>query len=53
VITLKLKTPATAGRISYLKEMNWNQNDLVFGTNGMAALTFCDVAVVERNQLPK
>jgi hypothetical protein len=53
VITLKLKTPATAGRISYLKEMNWNQNDLVFGTNGIAALTFCDVAVVERNQLPK
>jgi hypothetical protein len=45
VVTLKLKAPARAGKITYLKEMNWNQNDLVFGTNGIAALTFCDVAI--------
>ena len=45
VVTLKLKAPARAGKITYLKEMNWSQNDLVFGTNGIAALTFCDVAI--------
>jgi hypothetical protein len=45
VITLKLKSPSTAGKITYLKEMNWNQNDLVFGKNGIAALTFCDVPI--------
>ena len=50
VVTLKLKAPATAGKITYLKEMNWSQNDLVLGTNGIAALTFCDVAILERNQ---
>jgi hypothetical protein len=45
LITLKLKAPATAGKITYLKEMNWNQNDLIFGKNGIAALTFCDVPI--------
>ena len=45
VLTLKLKAPATATKITYLKEMNWNPNDLVFGKNGIAALTFCDVAI--------
>ena len=46
VITLKLKAPATAGKITYLKELNWNQNDLIFGKNGIAALTFCDVPIL-------
>jgi len=46
VITLHLKAPSTAGRITYLKEMNWNQNDLIFGQkSGIAALTFCDVPI--------
>jgi len=45
VVTLKLKSPATAQRITYLKESSWNQNDLFFGANGIAALTFCDVAL--------
>ena len=31
---------------TYLKELNWNQNDLVFGKNGIAALTFCDVPIL-------
>ncbi len=43
VLTLKLKAPATAGLITYLKEANWSQNDLIIGKNGIAALTFCDV----------
>jgi hypothetical protein len=46
VITLQLKAPATAGKITYLKELNWNQNDLIFGKNGIAALTFCDVPIL-------
>ena len=50
VITLKLKAPATARKITYLKEMAWNQNDLIFGANGIAALTFCDVPLEEATQ---
>ena len=53
VITLKLKSPAKAGKISYLKELNWNQNDLVFGRNGIAALTFSDVPVMQQKQSSK
>jgi hypothetical protein len=43
VVTLKLKSPSTATKITYLKELDWNQNDLIFGKNGIAALTFCEV----------
>ncbi|MCX6872708.1 MAG: DUF2341 domain-containing protein [Verrucomicrobia bacterium] len=46
VVTLHLKAPATAAKITYLKELNWNQNDLIFGKNGIAALTFCDVPIL-------
>jgi hypothetical protein len=42
VITLKLKAPCAARKITY-PGPNWNQNDLIFGTNGITALTFCDV----------
>lgn len=45
VITLKLKEPSKSDKITYLKETNWNQNDLIYGTNGIAALTFCDVSI--------
>jgi hypothetical protein len=45
VLTLKLKEPSTAGRITYLKESAWSQEKLLTGTNGVAALTFCDVPV--------
>lgn len=45
VLTLKLKAPTTATKITYLKERNWNQDRLLQGTNGLAALTFCDVKI--------
>ena len=45
VVTLKLKDRATAGTITYLKEMNWSQDRLLIGTNGIAALSFCNVAI--------
>ena len=42
VVTLKLKTASAATKITY-PGPNWNQNDLIFGANGITALTFCDV----------
>ena len=49
VLTLKLKAPATAGVITYLKEAAWSQQDLIFGNNGIAALTFCEVPIAPPN----
>ena len=45
VITLKLKEPSTAKKITYIKESDWSQDRLLIGTNGIAALTFADVAI--------
>jgi hypothetical protein len=45
VLKLKLKEPGTATKISYLKETSWSQETLLLGTNGIAALTFCDVPI--------
>jgi hypothetical protein len=48
VLTLKLREPSTARKITYLKETAWSQNKLLFGANGIAALTFCDVPILSR-----
>ena len=45
VLTLTLKEPGAFERITYLKEMAWKQNNILFGKNGMAALTFCNVTI--------
>ena len=45
VLTLKLKESSAAKKISYLKEMRWRQDKPVIATNGIAALTFCDVPI--------
>jgi hypothetical protein len=45
VVTLKLKEAPAAQKITYLKEMSWNPDNLLRGENGIAALTFCDVPV--------
>jgi hypothetical protein len=45
-VTLKLKAPSTAKYITYLKEANWNQETLLLGENGLAALTFCEVPII-------
>jgi hypothetical protein len=50
VLTLKLKTASAAKKITYLKELNWNQDNLVFGKNGIAALTFCDVPIANAKE---
>jgi hypothetical protein len=43
VLTLKLTAPTTATKITYLKEIEWSQEKLLLGTNGLAALTFANV----------
>lgn len=43
VVTLKLKAPSMAQKITYVKEMSWSQDRLLMGKNGIAALTFCAV----------
>jgi len=50
VLTLKLKEASTATKITYLKEIEWNQDMLLTGTNGIAALTFCEVPLATKNQ---
>ncbi len=46
VLTLKLKEASTATKITYLKETQWNQDTLLNGVNGLAALTFCEVPLL-------
>ncbi len=43
VLTLQLKSAATAREITYLHEMKWSQDHLLLGANGIAALSFCAV----------
>jgi hypothetical protein len=44
-LILKLKSPSNAKSITYLKEANWNQDNLLLGETGLAALTFCEVPI--------
>jgi hypothetical protein len=44
-ITLKLKSPSKATRVTYLDSASWNPDNLLYGDNGIAALTFCDVTI--------
>ena len=44
-LTLTLKAPSAAKTITYLKESSWNQDALLMGENGIAALTFCEVPI--------
>jgi len=48
VITLKLKGPTTAQRITYLDSAKWSTDNLLYGENGIAALTFCNVPINKR-----
>ena len=44
-LTLTLTEPTTAQKITYLDSATWSQKRLLRGTNGIAALTFCDVTI--------
>jgi hypothetical protein len=43
VLKLKLTAPATAKTITYLTDRKWDSKTLLYGKNGLAALTFCEV----------
>ena len=40
IVRLELNGASSAEKITYLKERAWSQENLVRGTNGIAALTF-------------
>ncbi len=44
-VVLKLKGPSRATRVTYLDSDSWNPDNLLYGKNGLAALTFCDVPI--------
>jgi hypothetical protein len=43
VVKLKLAATATAKTVTYLVDKRWDPKTLLYGTNGIAALTFCEV----------
>lgn len=45
VLTLKLAAATHARTITYLDSRAWSENNLLYGQNGIAALTFCEVPV--------
>lgn len=45
-LTLKMKPSLSGSKtITYLKEAKWDQENLLLGENGIAALTFCEVPI--------
>ena len=51
VVTLKLKAPSAAARITY-PGPNWKQDALIYGATGITALTFCDVPLETAKDKP-
>ena len=51
-ITLKLKSPSQAGSVTYLDSASWSPDNLLYGQNGIAALTFCDVPILPQKPGP-
>ena len=45
-VTLKLTAASDAKTITYLDSATWSQKTLLFGANGIAALTFCEVPIL-------
>jgi hypothetical protein len=52
VLTLRLKAASSAKTITYVHEMNWSQDKLLIGANGIAGLTFCDVPLESAKSNP-
>ena len=42
-LKLKLAAPSTAKTITYVTDKKWDPKSLLYGRNGIAALTFCEV----------
>jgi hypothetical protein len=47
VITLKLRDASMAQKLTYLDSSSWSVDNLLYGENGIAALTFCNVSISE------
>jgi hypothetical protein len=45
VLTLRLTGSGGGRTLTYLDSRNWSQTRLLRGTNGLAALTFCEVPI--------
>jgi hypothetical protein len=52
VVRLKLAADATATTITYLVDKRWDIKNLLYGENGIAALTFCEVPILPRKPSP-
>ncbi len=52
VVKLKLAAPDAAKTITYLKDRKWSSMNLLCGTNGIAALTFCEVPLTTATPKP-
>ena len=52
VITLKLKGASTARELTYLDSASWSVDNLLYGENGIAALTFCGVPILPQKSAP-
>jgi hypothetical protein len=44
-LTLRLKGPTRSGTVTYLDSAKWSPDNLLWGQNGLAALTFCEVPI--------
>ena len=49
LITLKLKQPSKATRVTYLDSASWSPDNVLYSPKGLAALTFCDVPISKGN----
>jgi hypothetical protein len=47
-----LAAPATAQTLTYLDSRAWSVDNLLYGENGIAALTFCDVPILPQEPSP-
>jgi hypothetical protein len=45
LIKLKLASASAANTITYFVDGNWEPKTLLYGQNGVAALTFCEVPI--------
>ena len=51
-LTMKLKSATKASKVTYLDSVHWNPDNLLYGKNGIAALTFCDVPIESSRTKP-
>ena len=53
LLTLKLTAPSSASSITYLTDKKWDIKTLLYGKNGLAALTFCEVPLEATKPNPR